>query len=274
MIRRLVHPGPRAEHRIESSTCTLLPVEGTLSAGGILMDEVAALYARHGCRGGVLRLDGATCDPFRYVLPALATDDRHAAYYSATHAPEGVMRIDACTASVGWRDGTMFLHGHGRWSGAPGTAMGHVLPLETRLAADAAVSGLGSPDAWFEAVPDAETNFTLFSPAGGGGNDGAFVRIRPGEDVCEAVGAVCDAHAIPRAHIHGLGSICDPVFADGRALACVATEVRIDAGHVEDRKTVLDVSLVDVDGMVHRGRLAPGANRVGVTFEILIERRT
>ena len=36
-------------------------------------------------------------------------------------------------------------------------------------------------------------------------------------------------------------------------------------------QVALDVSLVDVDGAIHAGRLAPGPNPVGVTFELVIE---
>jgi hypothetical protein len=149
--------------------------------------------------------------------------------------------------------------------------MGHLLPFDSIIADEAEVRGIGSPDAWFEALPDAETNFTLFAAAGGGGSDGLVVRLRPDEDVAAALAALCAEHRIPRARVHGLGSIAEPRFADGRRAPCVATEVRIDAGRVVDGLVTLDVSLVDVDGVIHTGRLAPGLNPVGVTFELLVE---
>lgn len=271
MTGRLVHPGPRAPDRRQAIRCDLRPVEGELRAGGVLMAEVAALFARNGCKGGVLQLDGVTCEPFRYVLPALARDAEHAAYYSETHAPDGAVRIGPCTASVGWRDGAAFLHGHGRWSGAFGEAMGHVLPFESRLATSATVHGLGAPDAWFEALPDAETNFTLFAPAGGGEGRSLIARLRAGEDLCGGILALCAANGIEAARVHGLGSICVPRFDDGRVVPCVATEVRIDTGRVGGGEVEIDASLVDVDGAIHSGRLSAGANPVGVTFELLIE---
>ncbi len=272
MKDRLVHPGPRAADRRQAARCDLRAIAGELHEGGVLMDEVGALFARGGCRGGILWLDGVICDPFRYVLPALAQDDTHAAYYSETHAPQGRVTLGACTASVGWREEAPFLHGHGRWTGAFGMAMGHVLPFDSRLATTVTVHGLGAPDAWFEAQPDTETNFTLFAPAGGGEGRSLIARLRPDEDVCEAVLALCSLHDIPRARVHGLGSICIPRFADGRVVDCVATEVRIDAGHVADGAAKIDVSLVDVEGGIHVGRLIAGQNPVGVTFEVLIER--
>jgi len=271
VLTRLAHRGPRAADRRQAARATLRPVAGRLAAGGTVMAEVAALFARHGCRGGMLWLEGVTCDPMRYVLPALATDDLHAAYYSATHAPEGRVWIGASTASVGWRDGAPFLHCHGQWTGTGGTAMGHLLPFESVVAADVEVRGIGSPDAWFESLPDAETNFTLFAAAGGGGSDGLVARLRPDEDVCTGIAALCAGHGIGRARVHGLGSICEVRFEDGRHVACIATEVRIDRGAVADGRAVVDASVVDVDGGIHSGRLAPGLNPVGVTFELLIE---
>ncbi len=271
-LTRLAHPGPPAPDRRQAAVATLRPVAGTLRSGYPVMDEVARLFAEAGCKGGILRLDGVTCDPMRFVLPAYATDGEHAAFYSATHAPDGPVTIGASTASVGWRDGAPFLHCHGQWSGAFGTAMGHLLPFDSILAADADVNGIGSPDAWFEAIPDPETNFTLFAAAGGGaGRDGLIVRLRPNEDVCAALAALSAEHGFARARVHGLGSIADPRFADGRHVPCIATEVRIDAGEIAGSEARIDVSLVDVDGGIHAGRLAPGLNPVGVTFEILLE---
>lgn len=270
---RLVHPGPPAPDRRQAVRATLRPVAGTLPAGATVMAGVGELFAAQGCRGGIAWLDGLICNPFRYVLPALATDDLHAAYYSETHAPDGPVRIGPSTASVGWRDGAPFLHCHGTWTGGMGTAMGHLLPFDSVVAEDCAVRGIGSPDAWFEAVADAETNFTLFAAAGGGTGDGGLVvRLRPEEDVCDALATLCAEHGIEAARVHGLGSICGVRFAGGGTVPCVATEVRIDEGRVAGGRARLSVSVVDVDGAIHAGTLLPGANPVGVTFELLVER--
>lgn len=276
-LPRLDHPGPRDPDRRQAVPATLVPLAGTLAAGRPVMAEVARLFSDAECDGGLLHLDGLVCDPFRYVLPALATDAAHAAWYSATHAPAGPVTIGPSTAAVGWRDGAAFLHCHGLWTGAFGTAMGHLLAQESIVAADTAVRGIGATDAWFDAVPDLETNFTLFRPTRGDdewsddGENGLLVRLRPDEDVCDALVRTCADARIARARIHGLGSIVEPRFADGRHVPCVATEVRIDAATVTDGTATVDVSLVDVDGAIHAGRLAPGLNPVGVTFELVVE---
>lgn len=271
-LNRLVHPGPRAADRRQVAAATLRPVAGVLPAGRTVMQAVGDLFAANGCRGGVLWLEGMSCDPMRFVLPALATDGEHAAFYSETHAPEGVVTIGPSTATVGWRDGAPFLHCHGQWSWDGGSAMGHILPHDSIIARDVQVRGIGSPDAWFESLPDAETNFTLFAAAGGGaGKDGLILRLRPDEDLCTAVSEICAAHGIARARVHGVGSVCEPRFTDGRHVPCIATEIRIDASRIEPGTCEIDISLVDVDGRIHRGRVAPGLNPVGVTFELLIE---
>ena len=157
-----------------------------------VMAGVARLFAEAGCPGGVVFLDGVTCDPMRYVLPALSSDASHAAWYSDTFAPEWPVRIEAATASVGQRDGAAFLHCHGIWGTGESKTMGHLLPLDSLVAEDAGVSGIGARDAWFDSRPDAETNFTLFQISGGqSGAHGLLARIAPGEDVVTAVEALC-----------------------------------------------------------------------------------
>src|SRR5699024_9954177 len=76
---RMIHPGPRAPERMQAARTRLVPIEGTLRAGETVMVGVARLFAGAGCPGGVVFLDGVTCDPMRYVLPALSPDAFHAA---------------------------------------------------------------------------------------------------------------------------------------------------------------------------------------------------
>lgn len=268
----LRHPGPPARDRRQAVPAHLRQIEGRIEAGRVLMDEVARLFDEADLKGGVLWLNGVIAAPFRYVLPALSTDGVHAAYYSETHAPDGEVILGNCVAIVGWRDGKRFLHCHGDWRKQDGeVVMGHLLPLESRVAAPVTLRGMGAREAWFDAVPDPETNFTLFSADGKGVGSSLLLRLRPGEDVVTAVAEVAAAHGVRQARVHGIGSICNPVFSDGRQVDCVATEVRIDAGEVFGNDCSLAVSLVDVDGHIHSGELMRGVNIVGVTFEIIIE---
>lgn len=266
------HPGPRDAERVQAVRARLVPVAGTLRAGETVMAGVARVFAEAGCRGGMVFLDGAVCDPLRYVLPALSSDASHAAWYSDTHAPHGPVRIIRATASVGERDGAAFLHCHGLWqAGRAPVAMGHLLPFESVLANDAAVTGIGARDAWFAALPDAETNFTLFQPQGGGDGRGLLARIAPGEDVVTAIEALCAAHGITDAHLHGLGSIDHVRFLQGERMDCLATELRLNGARLMDSKAHIPIEVVDIAGRITSGVLKRGANPVGVTLELLIE---
>ncbi|MGP3698031.1 PCC domain-containing protein [Rhodobacter sp. NSM] len=270
MTLRMIHPGPRAAERSVAVRTTLRPVEGVLPAGRTVVQAVGDLFAAHGCRGGVVWLDGLVCDPMRYVLPAASTDGVHAAWYSDTHAPDGPVRIARATATVGSRDGAPFFHCHGLW-GNEALAMGHLLPDQSVVGRDTAVRGLGSADAWFEGLPDAETAFTLFKPRGGGAGRALLGRILPGEDVVAAVEALCATHGLTEARVHGVGSIDHIRFAEGHRMDCHATELRFDGAEVEGGLARLPIEVVDIAGTIATGTLTRGDNPVGVTLELIIE---
>lgn len=267
----MIHPGPRADLRVQARPATLVPVGGTLPAGVSVMQAVGDLFAAHGCKGGMLRLDGVTCNPMRYVLPALSTDGLHAAWYSDTHAPEGTWLIESATASVGQKDGAPFLHCHGIWTDGGTQEMGHLLPFDSVLAADAKVSGLGAADTWFESLPDGETAFTLFTPTGDGKGPCLFVRILPGEDVVTAIETIAADHGLLNANLHAVGSIDHIRFNDGQRVDCLATELHFDGATLTDGKAHIPIEVVDIAGHIHRGTLTRGDNPVGVTLELIIE---
>lgn len=271
MTARMIHPGPRAADRLQARRTGLIPIHGTLPTGATIMQAVGDLFAAHGCKGGMVRLDGALCDPLRYVLPALSTDGLHAAWYSDIHAPPGRWRIDSATATVGQKDGAAFLHCHGIWSDGAAQRMGHLLPLDSLLAADATVSGMGATEAWFEALPDAETAFTLFTPQGGGEGRALLARLLPGEDVVTAIETLARRHAIRNARLHAVGSIDHIRFTDHSRVDCLATELHFTGARLSDGTADIPIEVVDIAGRIHRGRLARGTNPVGVTLELMIE---
>lgn len=268
---RMIHPGPRADLRVNARRANLRPVNGMLPKGATVMQAVGDLFAAHGCKGGVLSLAGLVCDPMRFVLPALSTDGLHGAWYSDTHAPDGPWTILDATASVGWKDGAPFLHCHGIWSDGATTAMGHLLPFDSTLAQDAQVSGLGAPDTWFQSLPDPETAFTLFTPQGGDDGAGLFARILPGEDMVTAIEALAAAHGIRDANLHGVGSIDHIHFTDGTRMDCLATELRLDGARLQGGRASLPIEVVDIHGTIARGTLQRGQNPIGVTLELIIE---
>ncbi|QRZ14509.1 DUF296 domain-containing protein (plasmid) [Paracoccus methylovorus] len=268
---RMIHPGPRASERIQARSTTLRPINGTLRAGETVMQAVGDLFAAHGCKGGVVWLAGVACEPMRYVLPALSTDGLHAAWYSETHAPKGRWTIQSATATVGSKDGAPFLHCHGIWSDGQDTAMGHLLPFDAILAEDATVSGLGAAQAWFQALPDEETAFTLFTPQGDDEGPALFARVLPGEDVVSAIETLGRRHGITDARLHAVGSIDHIRFAEGHRMDCLATELRFDGAELVQGRARIPIEVVDIDGRIARGTLTRGENPVGVTLELIIE---
>ena len=257
---------PKAQ-RVVTQGARLRPIRGTLPAGVPVMQAVGDLFAAHGCKGGVLDLSGVTCAPMRYVLPAPSSDGIHAAWYSDTHAPDGALRIDSATATVGWRDGAPFLHCHGVW----GRAMGHLLPFDSVLAQKAEVRGLGAAETWFEALPDPETAFTLFTPMGGEDGQALLARILPGEDVVTAIEALAVRHGIADARLHGVGSIDHIRFAEGHRMDCHATELRLAGAVLSQGRAHVPIEVVDIHGHIARGSLTRGGNPVGVTLELIVE---
>lgn len=275
-MRQIRHPGPVVEVRREVVRTVLKPVEGELQPGETFMDGIARVFAEAGCHCGYVTIEGGACDPFRYVLPALSPDEEHAAWYSETHAPEAGGRFVAATAMVGERDGAPFLHCHGIWDTGEGKPrMGHVLPFDSVVSRPIWVKGHGSAVAAFSSIPDPETNFTLFSAKGDSlSGNGVLLRVRPNEDIVTAIEDACAEAGIESGSIHGIGSIYEPIFEDGRRVNCLATEIDIENGVLERTaeglRARLDVAIVDTDGVIYRGRLARGDNPVGVTFELVI----
>ncbi|WP_245505150.1 MULTISPECIES: DUF296 domain-containing protein [unclassified Neorhizobium] len=101
-----------------------------------------------------------------------------------------------------------------------------------------------------------------------------LLRVRPNEDIATVIEDVCHQHGIESGRIFGIGSINEPVFEDGRRVACLATEIAVETGLLEQTaegpRATLDAAVVDTDGVIYQGRLARGDNPVGVTFELVI----
>ena len=133
----------------------------------------------------------------------------------------------------------------------------------------------------FEVSPDAETNFSLLQvrakPARSDSTNGLVVRVRPNQDLCLALEALCAERNIRRARIcGGVGSLIGTVFDDGRTVEPFVTEVFIHRGVVEPGldgalQAEVDVGLVAYTGEIAEGRLARGQNPVLITFELVLE---
>lgn len=280
--RRLAQPGPAAARRFESVPGRGREITFTLEPGLTLNEALARPLAAAGLEAAAIELTGGALGPFRYVRPALAPDQSHAAYYSATFAPEGMSRLERANATFGRRDGAPFAHVHALWTEPDGARRGgHILTQETIVAAPVAARAWGAPEIAIVAAQDAETNFTLFGPlprAGGEGGDIPLIaaRLRPNEDVTLAIEAVCRAHGWRRARVVGsVGSLVGALFEGGATVPDIATEALITRGTVSPGpdgtpRASLTIALADMAGEVHAGRLLRGANPVCITFEVML----
>lgn len=274
----LAQPGPRRAERWLGAGGPLLHRSLDLSPGRTLLDAVAGPLTETGMRGGVVHLSGGSFSPFAYVMPALSAEPRYAAYYSETFRPGGETRLERASATLGERDGAPFLHIHGTWIEADGRRRaGHLLPAEVMVSEPVRAGAWGTAEAAWRVEPDAETNFSLFTPAGPGLGPSAclLLKIQPNEEIHAAIEAAARAHGFAAARVRGIGSIVRPAFADGRVIPTDASEVLIRDGTVRpgpDGGLVahLDIAVVDVAGDIHEGVLRRGANAACITFELCL----
>src|SRR5439155_19887727 len=126
-----------------------------------------------------------------------------------------------------------------------------------------------------------DTNFSLLqvtpTAARPWGLEALVVRVRPNEDLCLALEALCAERNIRRGRIRGgVGSLIGTVFDDGRTVEPFVTEVFIRRGVIEPGvdgmpRAELDIGLVAHTGEIAEGRLERGQNPVLITFELVIE---
>jgi predicted DNA-binding protein with PD1-like motif len=280
--RTIRHPGPVSPERTAAIAGSAVPLHFTLEPGQAVDAAIAKGFANSGCTGGFVEFDGGRCDPFQFVMPAASPDALHAAWYSETFEPEGSVTIERACAIVGWRDGKLFIHCHGIWNSRDGRQMGHMLGPATIVAEPIVVTGIGSRTAAFKALPDAETNFTLFEPmlvsedmAQTFQSDVLLAKVRPNEDISLAIEAICSRHGIEAANVYGIGSLNEVRFKDGTHVESHATEVLIRKGRVVNvdglPRASLDIDVVDIEGRIFAGEIVRGDNPVCVTFELVIE---
>ncbi len=280
--RRVLQPGPAAAERVQWVAGHASPLEFTLEPGLNLIEAIRRPLAGAGGVSAVMSLEGGAFGPFTYVIPAPAPTPEHAAFYSAFHRPPGISRVESAAVTFGLRDGAAFLHCHGVWAGDDGVRRGgHVIPDQTIVAEPVRVRAWTLDGMAFEAMPDPETNFTLFGPVPDRNApvSGRFfaARFRPNQDLCGALEGFCRDHGIASAILRGgVASTIGAVFEDGRTVDSFATEMFIRSGRIEPGADGLPVAGLDVALVDHRGELAEGrlkreANPILMTLEVVIE---
>lgn len=282
-MRTIRHPGPAAPIRHAKAWGEAVGLDFLIEPGENMEAGLGRGVAEAGCDAAYVSLQGARLDPFRYVMPAGSPGPSHAAWYSQTFAPEGVVIVKEAGAIVGRRDGAPFVHCHGAWQGeGEPLAMGHMLPPDSLAAEPVRVTGIGLIGAAFESRQDDETNFRLFAaePAARDLNDASCqvsgtpralaLTLRPNQDVCHAIEAVCRDEGVARARIHGIGSLNEARFENGPPMHSYASELLIRDGRLENGRVRLDVAIVAMDGGIFTGVLVRGDNPVCVTFELVV----
>lgn len=284
--RTVRHPGKPDPVRIATLEAPALEHGFTLQAGLSLRDAIHIPLAHAGIDGGTVRLENLHVKPLHFLMPALAVDDQHAAFYSDPHSMEEGTLIEYAVATYGRKDGEPFVHCHAVWRGRDGQRQGgHLMMDKTIVAESCPAQAWGVRDATMATRYDPETNFTLFhptrladAPAPAGGKRVVLARIRPDEDLTMAVEEACRAHGISDAIIRGsVGSIIGADFEDGRVLEDRATEILVRSGEVKDGpqglRARLEIGLIDPRGQVCEGVLARGRNPVLICFELVLEER-
>jgi predicted DNA-binding protein with PD1-like motif len=157
-----------------------------------------------------------------------------------------------------------------------------MLAPDTMVIEPIEVTGIGLEAATFQAMPDPETNFTLFEPVTviddrekQAGSRVLLAKVRPNEDISIAIESICSRQGIERANVYGIGSLNQVRFTDGGRVDSYATEVLIHEGRMESvhgrPRVSLQIDVVDMEGQVFSGELVHGDNPVCVTFELVIE---
>ena len=276
-MRHIQQPGPPGPTRIIAHPVRAQAIDEELPRGASLLQALHELARAHGAEGGCLTLSGGALGPFAYVIPALAPDPSHAAYYSDTFRPAGATRLDIASITVGFRDGAPFFHCHGFWTEADGRpGGGHMLPDETVIATPIRAKGVLISGARFEAHQDAETGFKLFTPVAtrppsAASANGIAIRLCPNQDITAALEAAVVGAGFGAARLHGgVGSIIGARYANAAPVNNFATEMLIRDGVVRPGATRLDVAMVDLTGHLSEGVLTPGDNPVLMTLEAVI----
>lgn len=283
--RTVRHPGQPDPVRIVSLEAPALRHSFTLQAGRSLRDAMSIPLSEVGLDGGTVRFENLRVGPLHFLMPALAVDDQHAAFYSDPHSMEEGTLIEYAVATYGRKDGEAFVHCHAVWRGRDGERQGgHLMMDKTIVAESGQAQAWGVHDATMATKYDPETNFTLFhptrlgdaAPAAAAGKRVVLARIRPDEDLTMAVEDACRSHGIANAIIRGsVGSIIGADFEDGRVLEDRATEILVRSGEVKDGphglRARLEIGLINPQGQVCEGVLARGRNPVLICFELVLE---
>ncbi|PVB60107.1 hypothetical protein [Labrenzia sp. 011] len=269
------HPGPPTVPRRHVVTGAAEPLSFRLGKDEMLMDAIARTMDTVGCDGAVVRLDGLTMGPYKFVMPDTSPDEEHVAWYSQTHAGERAI-VTQGTAIVGRRNGDWFLHCHAVWEDPQhGRRAGHLLPDQVTIGAGYSGGGYRFDGGCFDVTADAETNFSFFRPRrlkDTGAVNAAIVSLAPHEDLPTAVAELSGELGLGNSVVLGIGSLIGADFSEGPSMDSPISEVLFlnGARGGGPKGPFLPTFCVDPAGNFFEGAILPGKAPILVTFELLL----
>lgn len=270
MIATLHHPGPAPHRRWAVQPCAAEPVDLILPVAETLAQSVALALAH--VDGGWLVLEDVPMANLDFVIPGSDPTGAHAAWYAGPHRM-GAGHIHHLGLHAGRKDGGAWLHGHGQFQADHwhGPTYGHILPLESRLAAPTRARGWAIRGARFEVQHDPETHFPLHQPCKtGDGTGAALITLRPNQDLSEALALAAAELGITDGQILGLGSLVHPRLIGADPIDSFATEILLTQGPLTNGTPRIETEIVTLSGSTHKGWLEPGQNGICITAELLL----
>lgn len=283
-MRHIQHPGNPPIHPVVAVSCLTDSFNCQIEPGKTLLDSINQVIQKTGMKSGVLRLSGGALGHFCYYMPALSQKSEYAVYFSDRYDVAGVVKLESASVTFGLRDGLPWLHCHAIWVEPDGSRRcGHLIP-DINFVVEPIQADLTVLDgATFTVSPDAETNFSLFTPFRVEKlnntkpmRSGFALRLAPNIDVCHALETFCAENELDDVEIlGGVGSTVGAEFEKGEAVDPFVTEVFIRSGRIKmssqgAHQAEIDVSLIDYTGGLSEGRLKRGENPVLVTFELVL----
>lgn len=274
----MVHPGPARARRTDWTHGHLRSIRATGCGAQSLRDAIIAAAHAHGVDAGTGHFTDCALDKTRFTTGGPARDGKAANYtfirdLGATSLPWGTFTFGTTP------DGAPFVHCHAVIDepGATEHVGGHLFPPDCVVDRDFSITINGLEGVSLVQQSDAETLHSVFELGDERvlNGDALFVRVRPNEDVTEALETVCRTAGVTDATIcPSIGSLNAPSIVDDhgsiRPLTSVGMEVLRFSGIIEGGHATVYADLVDEEGAIYRGQMVAGHAPVCVTAELML----
>eukprot|EP01037_Dinobryon_pediforme_P004626 gene4626-4671_t len=254
-MRQIKHPGPVLDSSSMALPSKVRITHAELPVGDTLLTAVTRLLAALDSDSAVLRLSGGAFSNFCYYLPALSDHPEHAVFFSEKMTGTDQVMLEMATVTFGNKDGQPWLHCHAVWLEPGGkTLSGHLVPDEIVVSSPIEAEVCLIESVRFDALFDPETNFSIFKPLAVPApqsttwpaeetHDALVIRVIPNQDLCQTLEHLCVDQGWQKAQVQGGVGEC---------------------------RAAIDITLVDFEGKVNRGRIARQSNPVLVTCELVL----